>query len=639
MTASLSGVFSLQEFTDLGSPLVGGRVYTYAQGTTTHKTAYTDKAGTVPHTYTSDGIGGQYIGLNARGELPASLYLAAGSYDITLKDSTGATIWTRRADPGDDSSDSLRSDLASTSDAAKGAALVGLYGTSRTVQDKFDDWVSVKDKGAKGDGSTDDAAGLQAAMNFAASNNLELVAPGKGTYLIGSGLSIPSGLRADFKGSTIKRKSGSVFNMLENTSGTGIKLQNLVVDGNKAADGRVAANVGDRFGGIVLNSVTSSELRNVTVNNTVNAEDGRAGVYLYGCTGVDLYNVGGSGNDRSCVYIENSTKVRLFGSTTANNLGSGVTSQLADDCEYYDVTAVNSGYSGISINGKRSKGRNLRATGTAVGYAGVNIGHDDNNNRADDSIIENIHSYDNAGWGVVVAGSARVQLRGVYTKGNTNHNLQVGYNSSACTLSGLTSTGSALSGAIFTSGKGHKITSGEIFGNAYYGVDVETGCSATISSDVRIYNNCTADNTLAGVLLNGSVDCTVDAECFDDQGVKTQGYGVWLVGGSGNMLGGYLHDLKTDPILESSAPVYTARNVRAGNNSMLGSFQPGAGVTSVTINNNNARSGMTVVFQPANAAGRTLGLPILSTITAGTSFVANLGGAAAGTESYTYTIL
>jgi len=125
MTASLSGVFSLQEFTDLGAPLVGGRVYTYAQGTTTHKTAYTDKAGTVPHTYTSDGIGGQYIGLNARGELPASLYLAAGSYDITLKDSTGATIWTRRADPGDDSSDSLRSDLASTSDDSKGAGMLG----------------------------------------------------------------------------------------------------------------------------------------------------------------------------------------------------------------------------------------------------------------------------------------------------------------------------------------------------------------------------------------------------------------------------------------------------------------------------------------------------------------------------------
>ena len=121
MAASQSGVFSLQEFSDLGSPLVGGRVYTYTQGTTTHKTAYTDKAGSIAHTYTSDGIGGQYIALNARGELPAPLYLAAGSYDIALKDAGGATIWTRRADPVDE----LRADLASTSDASKGSRMVG----------------------------------------------------------------------------------------------------------------------------------------------------------------------------------------------------------------------------------------------------------------------------------------------------------------------------------------------------------------------------------------------------------------------------------------------------------------------------------------------------------------------------------
>lgn len=125
MAASQSGIFSLQEFSDIGAPLVGGRLYTYVYGTTTHKTAYTDKAGTIPHTYTSDGIGGQYIALNARGELPAPLYLAAGSYDIALKDSTGATIWTRRADPIEDSSSAIRSELASASGASEGAGMVG----------------------------------------------------------------------------------------------------------------------------------------------------------------------------------------------------------------------------------------------------------------------------------------------------------------------------------------------------------------------------------------------------------------------------------------------------------------------------------------------------------------------------------
>ena len=95
---SLSGVFSVQQFTDLGGPLIAGRLYTYAYGTTTQKTAYTDSAGTIPQTYTYDGLGGQYIALNVRGELPSSLYLAAGSYDLALKRADGSTVWTRRAD-------------------------------------------------------------------------------------------------------------------------------------------------------------------------------------------------------------------------------------------------------------------------------------------------------------------------------------------------------------------------------------------------------------------------------------------------------------------------------------------------------------------------------------------------------------
>ena len=144
---------------------------------------------------------------------------------------------------------------------------------------------------------------------------------------------------------------------------------------------------------------------------------------------------------------------------------------------------------------------------------------------------------------------------------------------------------------------------------------------------------------MAGVLLNGAIGSSCYAECFDDQGSKTQGYGIWLDGGTSNMIGGYYHDNATSPVRETSSPSYSSDRIRTGANILNGSFTPAAAATSVTINNNNARSGMTVVFQPANAAGRTLGLPILSTITAGTSFVANLGGAAAGTESYTYTIL
>lgn len=98
MAASQPGVFNVQQFTDDGSPAASHRLYTYAQGTTTHKAAFTNAAGTISHSYTSDGIGGLYIALNARGELPAPLFLASGAYDLALKTPSGATVWTRYAE-------------------------------------------------------------------------------------------------------------------------------------------------------------------------------------------------------------------------------------------------------------------------------------------------------------------------------------------------------------------------------------------------------------------------------------------------------------------------------------------------------------------------------------------------------------
>jgi hypothetical protein len=126
MPASLSGVFNVQQFTDIGTLAVGGRIYTYAPSTTTHKTAFTDQAGTISHTYTNDGSGGQYIALNARGELPAPLFLTSGGYDIAYKTAAGVTVWTRRAVGYDSDAAGQAADLVFDALAESGgAALVG----------------------------------------------------------------------------------------------------------------------------------------------------------------------------------------------------------------------------------------------------------------------------------------------------------------------------------------------------------------------------------------------------------------------------------------------------------------------------------------------------------------------------------
>jgi parallel beta-helix repeat protein len=144
MTASLAGFFNPAFTTDTGAPAAGFRLYTYASGTTTQKTVYTSAAGDTPHTYTSDGLGGQYIALNARGELPAAIWLSSGVTDIVLKTNLGATVWTKKAVGLDNGALTLESDLSSP-DSDKGAAKVsytdlGTGAAARTVQTRLRDF-------------------------------------------------------------------------------------------------------------------------------------------------------------------------------------------------------------------------------------------------------------------------------------------------------------------------------------------------------------------------------------------------------------------------------------------------------------------------------------------------------------------
>jgi len=72
-----------QYFSDAGTPLAGGLLYTYAAGTTTPKTTWADAAETAPNA--------NPIVLNARGEATA---FWKGAYKVELRTAGGAVIWT-----------------------------------------------------------------------------------------------------------------------------------------------------------------------------------------------------------------------------------------------------------------------------------------------------------------------------------------------------------------------------------------------------------------------------------------------------------------------------------------------------------------------------------------------------------------
>ena len=82
--ATISPVPFLQFIDANGAPLAGGKLYTYAAGTTTPLATYTTYAGTVSNA--------NPVILDSAGR--ASVWLGAGSYKFVLKDSTDVLVYT-----------------------------------------------------------------------------------------------------------------------------------------------------------------------------------------------------------------------------------------------------------------------------------------------------------------------------------------------------------------------------------------------------------------------------------------------------------------------------------------------------------------------------------------------------------------
>lgn len=235
-----------QFFDNNGNPLTGGKLYTYAAGTTTPQATYTTSQGNVPWT--------NPIVLDAAGRVPSGgeIWLTDGLiYKFVLKDSNDVLIATYDNISGI-STITLPID---SSNIAYDPPFIGSVATN--AEAKLAQYISVQDFGAVGDGSTDDQPAIQAALDYAASLSNQsptfVLFPGQNNevYAIESQIVVDSDYNvgiSGFGGTPTIKYTGPVMNTSTQDNSTGAMIyfsgtdhafggiKDLFVDASSAAN-------------------------------------------------------------------------------------------------------------------------------------------------------------------------------------------------------------------------------------------------------------------------------------------------------------------------------------------------------------------------------------------------------------------
>lgn len=210
-----------------GNPLVGGKLYTYASGTSTPLATYTTAGGGTANA--------NPVVLNSRGE--ASVWLGSALYSFTLKDAAGATIWTADGVGGAVTTSTYEAYVASLA-ATGGSSHIG-YTSTLTVEQKLQQYLSVKDYGAIGNGVADDTIAVNTGIATATAAGRALYFPA-GTYLC-SQVTALAGMKLvgeSSRTSIIKAKNGSDIDLVTSPTTTidDVWVESLRFLGNSAGN-------------------------------------------------------------------------------------------------------------------------------------------------------------------------------------------------------------------------------------------------------------------------------------------------------------------------------------------------------------------------------------------------------------------
>lgn len=558
----------------------------------------------------------------------------------------------------------FEADLANVTDPAKGAGMVGLDGRIlREYIKQQEHYLTVEHFGVTG--AANDSAVWQAAVDYCAANNI-LLRCKLPMYFIDQ-VVIPSNLRMDLGNSWLVRISGtSPKDMLINADTTngnaGIDLRNFRLDGRRTLNSLSRTTAAHRFCGLRLVKC-SGTLLNIradnTVNNEIQAEGNRAGIMLDQSVDIKAFNLFADGTDGSGVFSYQG-KNYILGVWAKNNTGSGFTSYGCDDNDFHHVYSDGSGYSGVSVNGERMRCSYLCSKNSPLNYAGVNIGHDTNGNRASGSIINNVVAESSGGYGIYVNGSTGVsggnwrtvgaadqgfyinkspwlKVKNAYAEGSVSYNMRVIDSPNLdidYTGKGCQSTDVLLSGA------GEHFGEFKISGAAFSGLNTQAAASAGCRIIMKEGSHITGCGTGGGT--TGAVNASANtAIIVRGEVINNLIYGVISNGSSAlaDIRGARVSGNTSGNFFTNAGGVISHQKVRTSDDAMSGQVTATASSATITVTNANAQAIARVKVWPGNAAAVTNGIPFVSAVSAGVSFTLTLPSAAAGTEVYYWEII